>query len=142
MIERYTTGLFLFLIVLVSACSEREVSIFSIPSSATPAQLEANGFVLQRDLNLFAEIDKHHDGKVESGRLELGYALVEVYYPDEDETEMTAYVIHIDCKPFEKMTGFKAKEYAVLELEGYEYQVQMNQGGMSLLLKRLGLKKR
>ncbi len=139
MMKRYNAIFFIFLSILLASCSnkEREVSIFSIPSGATPSELEANGFWVDRDLNFRGETDSHHDGKVNFCNLELGYACVHVSYDDDDQ--MKRYIIQIDCKPFEKMTGFKAKAYKELEIEGINYQVEKDRGGLSLKLTRIGL---
>lgn len=125
---------------LALSCSNRneEVSIFSIPTDATPFEFKKNGFRVERDLNFWGKTDSHHHGEVEGCYLDLGYATVSVSYAG-DTTVVDRYAIFIDRKPFEKMTGFKAKKYRSLTIEGYKYQVDVTKDNLSLILKRLGL---
>jgi len=134
----FWTGL---LILALTACSvkEKEVSIFAVPTTATPSELEENGFRICRDLNFSGEVDRDHRGEILFCDLELGYASAHARYPEHDTSRFRKYVIFIDCKPFEKMTGFKATNYTSLEIDGYPYEVKLTPNNMSLEMKRLGL---
>jgi len=131
----------IYLVILLGfiiSCSNknREVTIFSIPTASTPSKLEENGFTIFRDPFASGRYD-HDAGEVEYCGLDLVYANAYASY-DEDTTTIEKYVIRIDKKPFEKMTGLKAKAYKSVEIEGFDYKVEED-NYLSLKLTRLGI---
>lgn len=128
------------ILFFIGACSsgKREVTIFSVPSSATPQQLEKNGFMVMRNLNALGKIDKRHDGRVQSCFMDLGYAIASASFASEDSTEMIRYTITTDAKPFRELTGLKAADYDEVEIEGEDYRVELNEENGHVVLKRLG----
>jgi hypothetical protein len=129
--------LVIFLGFIISCSNKnREVTIFSIPTASTPSKLEENGFSVIRD-NFSSGRYSPDGGEVEFCGLDLVYANVYASY-DEDTTAIARYVIRIDKKPFEKMTGLKAKNYESVEIEGFDYKVE-EETSLSLKLTRLGI---
>lgn len=124
-----------------TACVDgnREVTIFSIPNHTTPSDLEENGFQIYRNKDEFFDTPGRMKGDVEFCELDLVYARVDASYQDADTTKIKHYAINIDFKPFEEMTGLKAKDYSSVEIDGYKYKVKVNEDMMSLHLTRLGL---
>ena len=131
--------LFFLLPIVVLSCSDKEVTIFSIPDDAKPSELEKQGFLIMRDLNFNGAIDRWHSGKIQYCELDLAYARINISYPDNDTLHFDRYVINIDIKPFEQMTGLKAKDYESIEIDGFKYKIKMSDTKMSLVLNRLGL---
>ncbi len=123
----------------MSSCSNKhkEVTIFSIPNDATPSELKEQGFRISRDLNFVNEVDSEHNGKIEYCQLDLVYAQVNIDY-GEDTTRINHYSINIDFKPFQELTGKKAKAYSTVNIDGFNYKAKVNDDQMSLYLTRIG----
>lgn len=134
----HTTIAFLLLTISCFSCSKKEKTIFNIPLTATPSELEKNGFTIERNLNFLGKTDGHlFDGKIDRCVLDQGTCVVSVSYPENDTNYISEYNIHIEYLAFKLLTKKEPKSYKKLELDGVNYKVTDHLKARYLTLKRL-----
>lgn len=128
----------LIIILCCISCGKKEKSIFNIPLTATPSQLEKNGFEIVRNLNYFGKVDPPmYDGKIDRCVLNQGTSVVSVSYSGNDTNKISNYIITMEYLAFKLLAKKKPKSYRKLELDGVHYCITDHPRARFLTMKRL-----